>query len=262
MKSFAAILFSLGTFLIGSIASSQAFLPMTFLATRHLTFDTPTETLYPNVCSTIISIRTRMGGVITSPWSYQQLETTLNFSTPAGMTVYSDAACTQVITSKTFSGWFPSSATFFVKTTSSGARSLTVSATGFTNAVQTYATAATNPFVWIGGTSNVWATNSNWSGGVAPNSTQVAYFDNTCTTFCSPTIGANIDVGGVRMMSNYPGTITQGNAFSITLGARGWVQEGGTFTGSSTGTAITGNGPFDLSGGTFTSTSGNLSNNY
>jgi hypothetical protein len=76
----------------------------------------------------------------------------------------------------------------------------------------------TSAFVWTGagGDSN-WNTAANWSGGVAPNNTQTAIFNNMCTQ-CNATINANIDVGGIRMDSNYSGTVTQNSTRTIIIG--------------------------------------------
>lgn len=106
-------------------------------------------------------------------------------------------------------------------------------------------------------------TAGNWWGGLVPLSTNVAIFDyHYCSTHCSVTLNANVNIKGVIINSYYPGTITQPSGNTLTIGSSGWIQSGGIFVGSSGGNAITMNGPFVLSGGSFTSTSGSLTANY
>lgn len=120
------------------------------------------------------------------------------------------------------------------------------------------------PFNWTGGGANAnWNTAANWAGGVAPNSTQVAIFkDAYCGAKCNATITADPNVKGVRLLSAYTGTITQNSGIAVTVGAGGWGQAGGIFSGSNAN--ITVSASVDISGGTFTSTSATLSvqNNF
>ena len=114
---------------------------------------------------------------------------------------------------------------------------------------------------WDGGGGDAnWNTALNWSGDTVPTSSDIASFDGTCSSNCSPTINVTLSgataPAGINMASDYTGTITQSSTFTITVGASNWVQAGGTFTGGSG--AITINGTFTLSGGTFTSTTGTL----
>lgn len=99
----------------------------------------------------------------------------------------------------------------------------------------------------------MWSTGGNWSGGAPPGSTDVALFDATCTSNCSPTFNAAVDVGGIRMATGYTGTITQSDSYDI------WVRTGhfalisGTFLGStmSTRNLDFDKGSFTKVGGTF-----------
>lgn len=124
--------------------------------------------------------------------------------------------------------------------------------------------AAANRY-WVG-TTNGANTNStaNWSttqgscgvggGASVPSTGDVAIFTSSCTN--SATINANWSVQGVNINSGYSGTITQGASITLTTGTAGFIQAGGTFTGSSAN--ITSTSSFSLSGGTFNSTSGTL----
>ena len=111
-------------------------------------------------------------------------------------------------------------------------------------------------FTWTGTTNNNFNTGTNWYGGAVPGSTSDAVFSGVYPVDC--TVNANANVKGVTIAAGYLGTITQG-AFTITVGSTGWNQAGGTFTGSASSIAL--NGPYALSGGTFTSTSGTLTHN-
>lgn len=116
-------------------------------------------------------------------------------------------------------------------------------------------------FNWTGAGANAnWSTAANWSGGVAPTSSSTVVFKDTyCTTKCNSTVSANANVRGVRLYSAYTGTITQNTGVTLTLGAAGWSQADGTFTGGNS--AIDFSGPLKISGGTFNSTSGQLTMN-
>ena len=110
---------------------------------------------------------------------------------------------------------------------------------------------------WDGGGGDAnWNTAANWSSDTAPTASDIASFDGTCVTNCSPTVNVAISVAGINMAADYAGTITQSTTNTITVGSSHWVQAAGTFTGGSG--SITVNGTFTLSGGTFTSTSGTL----
>lgn len=120
------------------------------------------------------------------------------------------------------------------------------------------------PFTWTGagGNSN-WNQSGNWcgslvagvcAGGPAPGASDTAIFDGTCSSNCSATINASIDIGGLALNSGYAGTVTQGAGFSVTVETGGYSQAAGTFVGGSS--AMTDNGNFTMTGGTFTSTSG------
>jgi hypothetical protein len=114
---------------------------------------------------------------------------------------------------------------------------------------------AIDPYTWIGlGVDANWTTPANWYGGQAPGLSNVAIFDNNCISNCNPTIDAAISIRGVNLKSTYAGTVTQGAGNTITIGSSGWNQAGGFFSGGNS--AVTMNGPFSLSGGTYTATSG------
>ncbi|HEX4925728.1 MAG TPA: Ig-like domain-containing protein, partial [Bdellovibrionales bacterium] len=120
-----------------------------------------------------------------------------------------------------------------------------------------------NPFTWTGAapagaTQTYWTNNANWHGGAAPNSSQTAIFDGTCSANCSPTIDTAISVGGIRMNAGYGGTITTSN--NVETYTTGLYIAAGTFNAASVGGWVTAPA-FTQSGGTFTAPAGTLSLN-
>jgi hypothetical protein len=113
------------------------------------------------------------------------------------------------------------------------------------------------PFTWVGlgGDAN-WNTAANWNTGVVPGVNDTATFDDTCVSNCDPLINLAISIGGLKMKSTYAGTITQGAGNTITVGAGGWVQDAGTFTGNNSNVTIT--GLMAATAGNFNSSTANL----
>ena len=102
--------------------------------------------------------------------------------------------------------------------------------------------------VWDGGGADSnWTTEANWVGDVAPGAGDVAVFDGTSIE--DVTINTSINVAGIDINAGYSGTITQGSGNTITIGSSNYDQAAGTFVGSAD--AITLNGDFTMSGGTF-----------
>ncbi|MFH1024237.1 MAG: FN3 associated domain-containing protein, partial [Planctomycetota bacterium] len=112
----------------------------------------------------------------------------------------------------------------------------------------------THPFTWTGSADNNWTPGANWSGNAAPGGDDLAVFDGTCSSNCSPVINAAVSVRGVVMESGFGGTLTQGTGNALTIGASGFTLAGGAFAGSSG--ALDLNGALAISGGTFTAPSG------
>ena len=112
-----------------------------------------------------------------------------------------------------------------------------------------------SPFVWDGGgTTNNWSEAANWCNDVVPGSADVAIFN--ATSVKDATIDVAINVAGIDIQAGYTGTITQPAGITVTVGASGYVQAAGTFSGGDSTIDI--NGPFTLSGGSFTATSGTI----
>jgi hypothetical protein len=221
-----------------------------------LMFTTAAQSVIADTCSGIATVQTKTPvGVAINVAS----NLTVNLSGPSGVTFYSDTSCTSAITSVTISSG-TSSASFYFLDTTTGSATITASATAYSSATQAE-TLTTNPYIWTGGGANaLWATAANWSGGAAPGSGNTAVFKgSTCSSNCSPTIGASINIKGIRMASDYTGTITQSAGKTVTVGSIGWAQLGGTYVGSSSGDAITIGGNYILqSPGSFVATGTSL----
>ena len=127
-------------------------------------------------------------------------------------------------------------------------------------------------FTWTGGSSNTWdnTTGGNWCGainttktactntGTVPGAANLAVIDDTCSgSNCSPTFNYNISVQGLKIGGS---SLTQGTGRTLTVGASGFTQTAGIFTGSNANIII--NGDFNASGGSFTSTSTTLEFNW
>jgi hypothetical protein len=111
---------------------------------------------------------------------------------------------------------------------------------------------------WTGATGDgLWTTAGNWTDGLVPGASDVALFTSICGANCNVSIPSNLSVRGVSMAAGFPGTITQASGATITVGAAGWIQSGGTFVGSNAAVAMT--EKFQLSGGTYTATSASTS---
>ena len=114
------------------------------------------------------------------------------------------------------------------------------------------------PYIWDGGGADAnWNTAANWSTDVVPGVADVAIFNSLCAASCAATINVDPNVAGIEVRVGYTGTITQSSGITATVGASGYIQVAGTFSGGDSTIDI--NGPFTLSGGAFTSTSGTMS---
>ncbi len=214
-------------------------------------FTTSAQTILAGNCSGVTTVGNyNANNVLTNVSS----NLTVNLSSGSGSTTfYSDINCVVPITSITIASGTNSASFYFVNTAVQSI-TLTASATNYANVTQNE-TINTNGFVWTGGGANaLWSTGGNWSGGVAPSSSQYALFDGTCVSNCSPNISATMSVGGVRMTSAYSGTITQATNSGITVSPGGWSQQGGTFVGSNVDITISGG--VTIAGGSYTTSSG------
>lgn len=217
-----------------------------------LKFSTAAQTVLSKVCSGVVTVQTyrNYGSTLTAVTS----NLTVNLSGTGGLTFYTDPSCTLPITSITIPS-AANSASFYFVDTSTGTDTITALAAGYTSATQSE-TLNTNSYVWTGGGGNAnWSTAGNWSGGAAPGASNVAVFDGSCSSNCSPTVDVSISVKGVVMASSYVGTITQGSGNTITVGASGWSQRGGIFVGNNADLTFN---TFAINGGSFQSTSTNF----
>lgn len=217
-----------------------------------LAITTATQTVSAGVCSGVTTVRTKNGA---GAFANVTSNLTVNLAATGGITFYSDANCSTQITSVTITTG-NSSANFYFLPPNFTTYTITATALTYAAATQTE-TGVINAYVWTGNGANaLWSNGANWSGGAAPGASNQALFNGTCSSNCSPTISANINVGGIRIASGYTSTITQSSGVTITTVSAGWYQAAGTFAGSDS--TITIGGPFGLAGGTFTSTSGTL----
>lgn len=251
MKSFMICSF----FLLPLVCEAQ-FANTAFFKVRKkiLAFSTASQTVYQGNCSGAVTVQSRNGsGVAQNVTS----ATTITLTSSATTSYFSDAYCRIPISSASILNG-QSTTTFYFSTSVIGTNTITAAATGFQSGTQDE-TIQTNPFIWTGagGDAN-WTSGLNWQGGTPPNNTQVAVFNDTCNpSNCSPIINSNMSVLGIRMEASFVGTITQGAAATVTVLSSGYLQEGGTFIGSTNEIAIV-NSIFSLGSGTFTSTSGTL----
>ena len=120
------------------------------------------------------------------------------------------------------------------------------------------ALAAATAFTWTGASSCNWSDGGNWSGGSGANypggdsNSDTAAFSsgsNPCT------IDVAVNVAGITI-NGYTGVITQGSGNTIAVGASGWNQASGIFTGDNSGANVTITGNFTVSGFSYTATSG------
>lgn len=115
---------------------------------------------------------------------------------------------------------------------------------------------------WVSSSSNSWNTAANWTGigagAAVPTTGDTAIFD--ATSVVDNSIDTSPSIGGIEVRQGYTGTVTQASTNTITLDSGGYTQAGlgSTFTGGSGAITINTGGDFALYAGTFTSTSGTL----
>lgn len=108
--------------------------------------------------------------------------------------------------------------------------------------------------VWDGSEGTSWNVADNWTPSGVPGSGDVALFDGTAANDCLINAPANVAGFDIR-----GGTVTQGAGATITVGAAGFLQSGGTFNGGSNTITLSvggGRSVFTQSGGVFTNTTG------
>jgi hypothetical protein len=118
------------------------------------------------------------------------------------------------------------------------------------------------PYIWIGSTGDSdWQNPSNWNTGSIPGTSNTVRFDGTmCGVNCNVSINTNVDISGIDIQASYGGIITQTPGHTIFIGTDGWNQSSGTFSGGNSEFRL--GGKFALTGGVFTSTSGNFNHGY
>lgn len=120
--------------------------------------------------------------------------------------------------------------------------------------------------IWDGGGStNNWSEGANWSTNTKPGTADVAYFD--ATSAKQANIDENFSIQCLQLVTGFTGTVVQTGSFTLNIGTvsgcgtpgNAVLMQAGTFTGG-TGTITVSrtSHDFNMSGGTFTSTSGTL----
>jgi hypothetical protein len=101
---------------------------------------------------------------------------------------------------------------------------------------------------WVKASAGVWSDDTAWSLGHKPTETEIGTFSDASVNNCS--IDVNPNCYGIAILAGYTGTVTQG-AVNIGIGAGGYSQAAGTFTGLDTKT-ITVAGNIAQTAGTIT----------
>jgi hypothetical protein len=223
-------------------AQGSPYMAMMFGANKPLTlkYITSAQNVYASACSGTVTVQALKGGV---PANVAPA-LTVSLAGTSGVTFYSDENCTVSVLNITIASGTNSNSFFFLDN-STGSVTLTASALKYSSATQSE-TLSTNPFVWTGGAGSGNTdvlTGANWSGGVAPNTSQTGIFDGTCGANCNATISQNVGAVGVRTTSAYTGTITVNSGVSTQLGD--W--------GDGTAVSISG-GTLDASAATYLNT--------
>lgn len=224
----------------------------------------PTNVLQ-GLCSSLFRVQHQRNGMPTNVSS----DLTVSLSSSSGTTVfYSDSLCTIPITNVSILAG-SNSAEFFALDPSQSNINVTASS-GATGVVDGIASVSVdfNSFRWTGlGANANWSNGDNWSGGAAPSTnSQIAVFDGSCSSNCSPVLTGAVAIGGIRMNSGFTGSINQGALYDITLTGQSFVMTAGSFVGSSDvgRTLNIDNASFVVAGGSFTLPAGTLraSNSY
>lgn len=134
---------------------------------------------------------------------------------------------------------------------------------GGTSATTTVTLNNAVPGAWTGlAGDNLWSNPGNWSGNQVPGPSDIARFQPGCAgANCNVTIDTNVSVAGLSIGASFTGVITQGAGRTISIGNSGWQQAGSSFVGSDAAISFGSSQipiAFNLTGGTFTSTSATL----
>ena len=144
--------------------------------------------------------------------------------------------------------------------------SYTISDGNGLNANGSFIVYTASAYTWSGKASDDnWSSMSNWCGSISsgqcqggspPTNSDLAIFSNTCEN-CNAVLDTNVSVKGLHLQNNYTGTISQSTGMTLEVGSDNYTQESGHFIGSNSQIYIN-NGSFNLSAGSFTSTSDEL----
>lgn len=207
-------------------------LPFGFLHEKfELVFTTSGQNFYNRICSSAVTVRSTVGDtkrpyVRTSPLSIS-LE-----SSSVTTRFYSDSNCTLEITTATIATGNSTTTFYYLDPSSTSPVEISIGGNAYKPGVQA-GSFTENPFVWTGGGTDAnWSTSGNWLGGAAPTASDIAVFDGSCSSNCSPILDQNIDVLGIRLNPGYSTSFRQDD-YNMTLRGKGLIVMDGTFEGSS-----------------------------
>ncbi len=106
---------------------------------------------------------------------------------------------------------------------------------GFGVKYWTLATSTAPSFTWVGGASTDWTAGPNWTGGIAPGSSDAAVIPNTANTTYAPMLPASASIGSITIQAGGILNATTGSpTLTVNGGAGAWNNLGTFNAGTST----------------------------
>ena len=197
----------------------------------HFAFTSAPQTLVTHQCSGATTLQVQDA---TNSLAVLNADQMVNFG-GTGLQFYSDAACTNAVSSVLFPAYIKSSYTLYYLASTPGTIAFTATPASF-GVVSQNQTVTLADHTWLGAAGDgLWSNDANWSNAAGhPTQVQNAIFDGTCTS-CSATIDNGITVSYAHLYSSYTGTVTQASGGvvvgrAITIDAGSWNVASGSFT--------------------------------